>query len=222
MSSSLDFLDKPWAIWLTAFLVALAVPDLLVIWVVCFAGYFGWKLLRWLGRSAQDELAAMRQRSQQRGRERQWHRSQRQWDQERRRQRPIEEARERKERADQRRRQEARAQVEMFYSLHAPEIGERFSRSMFDDFVRRHLGDDHEPDHVDERAKQLLAMLRQHLAKVQAPNAEESLEAILASFAERKKRIEATALDPREKELLTLQLDELRDEAIRRAVREGR
>ena len=128
-----------------------------------------------------------------------------------------------KERAtDQRRRADARAACEIFYSLHAPEIGPRFAKDEFATFVARHLGDEHPPEYVERRAEQLLALLKQHLRKVLPPLGTETLDEILAAFDDRIRRVRASTLDDRDQEVVLLQLEQEREDAIRRALREGR
>lgn len=62
----------------------------------------------------------------------------------------------------QRRRMRARLKAELLYTLHSPEIGERFTRKMFTDFINRYLGDDQMPEDVEEHCRELEAILLQH------------------------------------------------------------
>lgn len=89
----------------------------------------------------------------------------------------------------QKRRDDARASCEIFYSLHAPEIGSRFTKVMFDDFVRRHMGDERPPEYVEERSRQLREVLQQHLAKCEPPRPR-TLEELAAWFQEQKRQID--------------------------------
>ena len=85
------------------------------------------------------------------------------------RERARKEADERANRRDQdrRRRETARAACEVLFELHAWELASRFTREMFDEFVRRHLGDDKAPELVEERAQLLQAIIRKHVEKVE-------------------------------------------------------
>ena len=132
------------------------------------------------------------------------------------------EARAEVERLAQKRRADARAKAEHFYSLHAPELGSRFSKSDFTDYIARHLGDTHPPEYVEGRAQEFLALLKQHLAKVETSLAGLTLEQILSTFDDRIRRIRDSSLDERDKKNISIQLDQEREEAIQRAVREGR
>lgn len=125
-------------------------------------------------------------------------------------------------RADQRRREDARAKAEIFFNLHAPELAGRFTRAMLDEFTARYLGDDREAADVEARADQVLGVMREHLGKVQPATATQSVEGLLTLFDERKRKIAATDLDPLDKETLLIRLDEEREAAVTRALREGR
>jgi len=135
---------------------------------------------------------------------------------------PQRERAERERTAAHRRRIDARAACEVFYSLHAPEIGTRFRKEDFTDFVTRHLGDDHPPEYVEHRADQLLKLLRSHLEKVVSPLAFKSLDEILAAFDDRIVKVRASSLDDRDKEVILVELEQEREEAVRKALREGR
>ena len=121
-----------------------------------------------------------------------------------------------------RRRADARASCELFYNLHAPEIGSRFSKEAFSDFVARHLGDNQPVEYVEQRTAQLLTVLRQHLAMVVPTIDYQPLEEILATFDDRIRRIRESMIDARDKEVILIQLEQERDQALRRAVSEGR
>lgn len=69
----------------------------------------------------------------------------------------------------QRRRENAREACERFYFLHAPELKDRFSREVLDEYLQKYMGDNREPEYVEERSHHLLAMLRGHLEKIEPP-----------------------------------------------------
>lgn len=58
-----------------------------------------------------------------------------------------------------RRRDRIRLKVEMVYVLIQPQIAPTFDRNMFEDFVKRYLGDHLPPEEVEENGRQLLALL---------------------------------------------------------------
>jgi hypothetical protein len=64
----------------------------------------------------------------------------------------------------QRRRRRARFKAELCFTLHEPVLGDRFSRAMFEDFTARYLGDGNRPEDVEEYARELEVVIRQHAA----------------------------------------------------------
>jgi hypothetical protein len=112
------------------------------------------------------------------------------------------------EAAAQKRRADARARCELFYSLHAPEIGVRFPKDRFDDFASRHLGDNHPPEYVEERARQVLDIMQKHLEKIEPPKKALTLADLAVWFLREKAQIDATALGEEDKALLLAQLEE--------------
>lgn len=61
-----------------------------------------------------------------------------------------------------RRRAKSRLGVELSYALAGPEIGRRFSREMFDDFLHRYLGEHLPVEEVEDNARQFQAILQQN------------------------------------------------------------
>lgn len=92
-------------------------------------------------------------------------------------------------RRDQKRRETARSRCEVLYHLHAPEIGKRFTRPMFDDYLRKYMGDSRDPDEVEERAAQLEALLMDHVERVQPAPKFKSLEDIARWFEDQKREL---------------------------------
>lgn len=105
-------------------------------------------------------------------------------------------------------RQEARAQCEILYSIHAPEIGQRFTRDMFQDFVTRHMGEEHPAEHVEERARQLKDILQRHLEKIDPPKKKMTLADLAQWFLGEKAQIDAAAISEEDKAALISQLEE--------------
>lgn len=105
-------------------------------------------------------------------------------------------------RSARQRREAARSRCKIFFTLHAPEIGSRFTRAMYDDYARRFLGDDRPPEDVEERAAQLEAVLLQHLEKVQPAPKFRGLEDIARWFEEQKRQIDALPDDRMRQTLL--------------------
>lgn len=116
-------------------------------------------------------------------------------------------ARDRDRATAQKRREDARAKCEIFFGLHGPEIRSRFSKAMYEDFVRRHLGDDHPPDHVEERARQLLDLLQDHLDRIEPPEKPMDVGDLAAWYKETRAQIESLDLDERTKRVQVSQLN---------------
>jgi hypothetical protein len=116
-------------------------------------------------------------------------------------------ARTRERTSAQKRRDDARARCEVFFGLHGPEIGTRFPKAMYDDFARRYLGDDHPPEYVEERAEQLLALLQQHLDKVEPAEKPMDVTELAAWYKRTRAQIEALDLDERTKRMQLAELN---------------
>jgi hypothetical protein len=125
-------------------------------------------------------------------------------------------------RREQKRRENARARCEVLYHQHAPEIAKRFTRQMFDDYLRKYMGDNLEPEEVEARSEQLQSLLKGHLEKVVSPLSLKSLDEILTAFDVRIAKVRTSALDERDKEVILVELEQEREEAVRKALREGR
>jgi hypothetical protein len=95
----------------------------------------------------------------------------------------------------QRRRNRARLKAELLYSLYAPDLSDRFGRDRFDDFVGRYLGDQHEPEDVEENGRQLEAVLQQHVEKILAPEPFDNLTDLTRWYLGEQKRLQALHLD---------------------------
>ena len=93
-----------------------------------------------------------------------------------------------------RRRENIRADCEMLFSLLAPEIGDRFTRELFEDYVKRYLHDGLDADEVERRGEQLQDLLRQHHEKAVPPKAN-SLSELAQWFERRKTEIDALPVE---------------------------
>lgn len=107
-----------------------------------------------------------------------------------------------------RRRKDCRVACEILYSLHAPEMGRRFTKEMFDDFVKRHLSDVHAPEYVEERARQLQDIIRKHLEKIEPPTKKLSIQGLAEWYDSVRQQILASSADDRAKRVQVVQLNE--------------
>lgn len=92
---------------------------------------------------------------------------------------------------DQKRREDARAACELCYSLAAPEIGNRFSRTEFGDFVSKYMADSFPSEYVEERAVQLKTIIQLHQEKIVPAKKFSSIQDLTGWFEQQKAQIEA-------------------------------
>ncbi|GIW81433.1 MAG: hypothetical protein KatS3mg105_3240 [Gemmatales bacterium] len=92
---------------------------------------------------------------------------------------------------ERRRREKARFKLELFYLSVSPDIGHRFTRAMFDDFLNRYMGDHLPVEDVEDNARQLYTILQQQQQQCrQAAGATTgSLEELGRWFLEEQRRL---------------------------------
>jgi hypothetical protein len=129
--------------------------------------------------------------------------------------------RRRQEAAAQKRREDARAKVELFYALHGPSLGKRFTKASLTDFVGRYLGDDRPPEYVEERASQLLAVLQQHLDEAAPKPTKAPLDELLQSWHEQRDRLDREELPPEWKDTLSALLEQQLFEQMQRRMEQS-
>jgi hypothetical protein len=95
----------------------------------------------------------------------------------------------------QRRRDRARMQLELVYLQAMPTIGAWMPRPLFDDFLRRHLGDHLSAEDVEDNARQLLLVLRQHKEQVQERGEFTTLEELAGWLLSEQQRIQSQPVD---------------------------
>lgn len=130
-----------------------------------------------------------------------------------------EEARAKLRAAAQKRREDARAACELVYSVVEPEIGKRFSRNDFAQFVAKYMSDNFPPETVEERAEQLKGIIRQHENRSDSPPRERSVQDLATWFEEQKAIIESMP-ESRERATLLIQLRERYSELTSRLLSE--
>lgn len=107
----------------------------------------------------------------------------------------------------QKRRDDAKAACDALYALAAPEIGTRFSKQDYAEFVSKYMTDAFPPEVVEQRADQLKAIIRQHQERVEPPPCRKSLQELSAWFDERLSEIQSVP-DERLRKTLVVQLKE--------------
>jgi hypothetical protein len=95
----------------------------------------------------------------------------------------------------QRRRDRARMQLELAYLQAMPAIGAWMPRPLFDDFLRRHLGDHLSSEDVEDNARQLLMVLRHHQEQVQDRDEFTTLEELAGWLLAEQQRIQAQPVE---------------------------
>lgn len=102
--------------------------------------------------------------------------------------------------AAERHRQDACARAEAFYLRHAPELGERFSRQEFDDYLQRYLAAGVGPAEADQRVQKLESLITHHLGFADRAAQRNSLAGLIRWSNEEKRKIEDLELAPDEEE----------------------
>jgi hypothetical protein len=108
---------------------------------------------------------------------------------------------------DQKRRDDAKAACDALFMLAAPEIGVRFSKQDYAEFVSKYMTNTAPPEVVEERAEQLKAIIQQHQERVEPLPKRKSLQEASAWFEERMSEIQSVP-DERLRKTLVAQLKE--------------
>lgn len=109
------------------------------------------------------------------------------------------EARAKAEAEAKKRKEDLRLQCQFFFNLHEADIGNRFKREFFDDYLARYLGNDRPLEEAEERANHLLDQLRQALETANPKpvvNRFDTLEGIDEWFHAERAKVEAMPDDP--------------------------
>ena len=106
-----------------------------------------------------------------------------------------------------RRRADARAQLELAFSLLAPKLGDRFTRQMLNHFLATYMSDDHAPDDVQRRADDLIATLHTHVQEEQVDETMVDLVELDAWFQGQRARIQDSVADEKLKRRLLASLN---------------
>ncbi len=107
----------------------------------------------------------------------------------------------------QHRRESARASCEIVYCLYAPEIGSRFSRQMFNDFVSVYMGDNRDPEYVEQRAQQLTETMQKHLEKIEPRKDKRSIEDLARWYQDVREKICAQGVEDKYRNAQLAQLN---------------
>lgn len=98
-----------------------------------------------------------------------------------------------------RRREDAIVACDLLYNLRAPDIGERFTREQFDEFVKKYMAADKGIDIVERRAAELQTLIQQHFEAVNPPTRFRDLSELTAWYEEQKQLIESLSVTDMDK-----------------------
>lgn len=105
--------------------------------------------------------------------------------------------------AAEKRRNDVRAECDALYALAAPEIGSRFSKQDFMEFVSKHMADSAAPEVVEERGEQLKGIIRHHWERIEPPR--QNLKELSDWFEQRMSELQSVS-DERLRKSLSVQL----------------
>lgn len=108
----------------------------------------------------------------------------------------------------QRRRSDARANCELLYGVHAPEIGSRFSRQDLDTWIKKHMADDQDPIVVERRGDQLRRLIEHHREQVKPTPRFATIEELARWFQEQKQRVESLPIEEKTKRMHLVELNQ--------------
>ena len=78
---------------------------------------------------------------------------------------------------------------------------------MFDEYVKKHMGDEHPVEGVEHRGKELVAIFEKHLHDVQPPKKPTSIESLSRWYAQTKAQIEGLDMEEAVKEVRLIELE---------------
>lgn len=113
------------------------------------------------------------------------------------------------------------AKCERLYLIHAPELKERFPRSDFDEFCRKHLGPEVSLATCEKRGSELIDIMQAHLARVEPHKPDRSLASLIQKFSGLKQQIADMDMPVDEREDYVSKIEAIEDESIKKAFDEG-
>lgn len=114
------------------------------------------------------------------------------------------------------RRENARVACDLLYALREPDIGERYSRERFEQFVSTYLGDSKPIDLFERRAAELQQLIQQHYEAVNPPEKFRNLAELTTWYEEQLTHIENLSIADVYKREYSTQLNERYSELTER------
>lgn len=121
----------------------------------------------------------------------------------------------------QRRREDARASALLSFSFYAAKLGPRFTREMFDEYIRKYMGDEHPAELVERRGKELIAIFEKHLLDVQPAKQPTSIESLGQWYQQTKTQIEGLGLDEGVKDVRLIDLEKRFNDLLSKQLEES-
>ena len=109
---------------------------------------------------------------------------------------------------ERRKRNDLLFSCELFYSAHAAQLADRFSKKQLDDFIARYCQESVSLEVVQERVGQLVRVLRQSLEAADPPSNQASLRQLADWYARQKREIDELPVDETFREDYLVQLNE--------------
>ena len=106
---------------------------------------------------------------------------------------------------DQLLREDIRSRTELHFTLVAPEVGERFTKAMFEHYVSQYMHDRVPVERVEERSRNVIEIMEKHRAVVTVPSTK-SVELLVAWLLSETQRIQSLPLEETLKQQLRLHL----------------
>ena len=106
-----------------------------------------------------------------------------------------------------RRRTDARAQVELTFSLLAPRLTSRFPKETLADYLATYMADDQSPEDVERRGGELIAMLEKHRQEEEVAETLLNLEQLDTWFQDQNDRIQRSSAEEKLKRCLAASLN---------------
>jgi hypothetical protein len=109
---------------------------------------------------------------------------------------------------DQSRRERARSSCELTYRLYGPEIRDRFTKKMLDEYIAKYMNDRVSAQEVEDQARRVIDMMQHHKEHITPSQNFKTLEDVARWYSDQKEQIEQSVDDDDLKQTL---LGELRE-----------
>ncbi len=109
--------------------------------------------------------------------------------------------------AEQKRREDARAACELLFHRYAHMLGERYSKTAFNDFLHRYMGDEHPAEYVEERGAMLQELILQHAHQIEVPKQPYTIASLAAWYKQTKEVIDTLPIEPKYRQAQLAQLN---------------